>query len=218
VTASYSGDGNFSPSSSSAQQLTISQSSSVTQLTLSSPSATYGNETAESFGVNVLSVAAGTPTRMARVDDNGSTLCNFNVLPSDSGCEMPTATELPAGTYQMTASYLGDSNFSASATTSGQQLTISSATTTTALTLSSFTVSYGNEQAVQFGASVTPEYSGVPTGLVTIAEAGQSLCSFEVLFPACTASATALPPGTYQVTASYSGTVTSARRRPPRKS
>jgi hypothetical protein len=105
---------------------------------------TYGHEQAVQFEASVTSGASGTPSGTVTIAEAGATLCSFTYPTADS-CTI-AATKLPAGTYQVTASYGGNTDFAASASTP-QQLTIGRASSTTALALSRSTVTYGHEQA-----------------------------------------------------------------------
>ena len=111
------------------------------------------------------------------------------------------------GTAQISASYAGDGNFSAS-TAAAQALTIAKATSTTTLTLSPAKVTYGHEQAGKITATVVPQYTGTPTGKVTVtAGTGATVCVITLSGGSgeCVLKATQFSPGAVKLTASYSG-------------
>ncbi|HEY6472091.1 MAG TPA: Ig-like domain repeat protein, partial [Acidimicrobiales bacterium] len=209
VTATYDGDTNFSASMPSpSSPLTVMSGNSTTQLTLSSPSVTYGHENVENFTVNVTPLKAGTPQGTVTVAVPGTQLCS-GTLGADGSFECSVASDTALGasttTYTVTATFDSSNNsFFGSATSSS--LTVTQATTGTALQISPSSVTYASESAATFTASLTPQYAGTPTGFVTIAVGATTLCS--ITLPATHCSSTnqsALGAGNYNVTASYHG-------------
>lgn len=94
--------------------------SSATALNLSTATVTYGDEQAEQVSVMVSS--AGTPTGTVTVTAGASTLCTITLASAAGSCTLQ-ATQLTAGTYQVTGSYSGDANTSPS-TSPAQTLTV----------------------------------------------------------------------------------------------
>jgi hypothetical protein len=174
---------------------------SATAVNLSASTVTYGNEQAEQVSVTVSS--AGTPTGTVTVTAGTTTLCTITLASAAGSCTLQ-ATQLPAGTYQITGSYSGDASSSPSVSPA-QALTVSPAGSATALNLSAATVTYGNEQAEQV--SVMVSSPGTPIGMVTVTAGTTTLCTVTLAsgVGSCTLQATQLPAGTYQVTGSYSG-------------
>ena len=91
----------------------------------------------------------------------------------------------------------------------------------TALSLSSSTVFYGNEQVEKFGVKVTAGApgTGVPTGYVVVESGTKILCSIHLYrgTGSCSPAARALTQGSYEVMALYAGDLnfkpsTSSRR------
>jgi len=111
------------------------------------------------------------------------------------------------GTYGFVASYLPNPTFGSSA--SGKKtLTITKASSTTALKLSHTKVTFGDEQAAVIAVTVSPQYPGTtPTGTVTVKESGKTLCSSTLVSGkrSCSMSARSLPVGTYHLVATYGG-------------
>ena len=124
----------------------------------------------------------------------GSTLC-IAALPATS-CDTPTS--LAPGTYPVTATYSGDSNYNG-ATVGGAGFVVTKADT--AMTESAAPAS------IAYGAQDTLSVAGLPgdaTGSVTFASGGSTLCVAPLPAISCQ-TATTLAPGTYPVTAIYSG-------------
>ncbi len=209
VTASYAGDTNFTVSTSTASSLTITGGTSTTAFVLSSSSVTYGNEKSESALVTVTPLKSGTPTGSATVTVGTTTLCVVSSLTNGAGsCTITGNTLLAAsGTpYAVVATYGGDGNFTKSASVSSP-LTVTQATSGTALSISPPSVTYGGESAATFTATLTPQYVGTPTGSVTVAVGSTTLCT--ITLPTATgcisSNQAALNAGGYTVTASYHG-------------
>jgi hypothetical protein len=77
-----------------------------TSLSLSAPSATFGDEQGEQVSVTVTS-SAGTPTGTVKVLSGTATVCTATLVSGSGTCNLG-ATSLPAGTAHLTASYSGD--------------------------------------------------------------------------------------------------------------
>ena len=92
---------------------------------------------------------------------NGSTTLGTKSL--SGGQAVFSTTSLPAGTYAITASYVGDNNFSASSGNVNETIIAPRASVTT-LTASSNTSTLG--QSVTFTVTVRGSSSGTPTGLL----------------------------------------------------
>ena len=208
LTAAYSGDANFSMSSTTTSlPLTVTNGNSSTTLTIAPTTVAYGDEENVTFGANVTSTDPGTPTGTVAVMAGPTTLCSIT-LPATTCTTSATALPAAGAPYQVVASYLGDEIFTPSAS-DAQDFTVQQATTTTSLTLPPGTsVVYGNEGSITFQPTVTPAFAGTPTGTVTVLAGTTTLCTYTLPSGSgCSAPATALPAsGTpYMITASYTG-------------
>ncbi|MGA2530491.1 MAG: Ig-like domain-containing protein [Acidimicrobiales bacterium] len=165
-----------------------------------------------SIGVQVTgpSTPSETPTGRVSVSD-GTQSCQAPLSGSDgTATGSCSITEQTAGDYSLTASYPGDDNFGASATSASMPVTVGKASSTTALEFSSATVTYGDEGAEGLSVSVTPEFTGsMPAGTVTMSGSGSMLCAITLSGAkgSCTLSATQLAAGSYSLTASYAGSI-----------
>lgn len=206
----YDGDSTFSPSISDTETITVTPGEATTTLSLSPSTIGFGQQQDEQMTVKIAPVEEGTPTGQATVMVGGTTLCAAAVPASGIfSCNLEVG-QLPVGSYEVIASYDGDSNFAGSSS-SHELLTIAGKSVATpSLTLSTSKVNFGQEQAVRFTANVTGQGSGItPSGTVTIKAGSATLCSFTLTSGQghCNPTATKLSPGTYHVTASYSGDV-----------
>jgi hypothetical protein len=197
ITASYSGDPNFLPSSGTWTQ-TVNKAATTTALTSSPNPSSYSQSV--TFTATVTSTFGGTPTGTVRFTSGTTTLCNTATL-SGGVATCPYAT-LPAGSDSVTATYNGDSNH---ATSSGSETqTVNKATTTTALTSTPNPSNFN--QSVTFTATVTGQFGGTPTGTVTFTSGTTTLCNMMGLSAGvATCVYSTLPSGSDLVTASYSG-------------
>jgi hypothetical protein len=97
---------------------------SVTALSLSSSTVTYGNEQVEKFNVMVTAGAPGTgvPTGYVGVESGTKILCIIHLYRGTGSCS-PAAGALARGSYKIVAHYSGDMNFKPS-TSSLKTLTV----------------------------------------------------------------------------------------------
>jgi len=189
VTATYSGDANYNAATATGATFTVTKADTAMTESAAPASLPYGTQ-------DTLSVSgvAGAATGTVTFTSGGSTLCTAT-LPATS-CQ--TSTSLIPGTYDVTATYSGDSNFNA-ATATGASFTVTKADT--AMTESAAPA------AIPYGVQDTVSVAGLPagaTGAVTFTSAGSTLCSATLPATSCQ-TLTSLTPGTYDVTATYSG-------------
>jgi len=119
-----------------------------------------------------------------------------------SGVASYTTATLTAGTKSITAVYSGDSNFATSTSSALSQI-INKATTTTALSSSLNPSTFG--QSVTFTATVSPQYSGTPTGSVTFKLGTTKLATVTMSGGAAMYTTSTLPSGSDTIMATYSG-------------
>ena len=208
LTAVYGGDDNYIGSSSSPQDLTIEQVITQMQVFPVPGYALYGAENGNFFIVGVGgNNNNGNASGSVSITADGVNLVAPGACPANNGggnpCYIDSATALPASTtpYTVTLSYPGDANFLPASTT--VPLSIYPATSSTSLTVSPSSTSYGDEGSVTISATVTSGTTGSPSGSVTVQNGGDTVCTI-ALQPAgsntadgsCPAlSGTQLPPG-----------------------
>lgn len=217
LTATYAAQQGFDSSVSAPQALTVTTASTTTALTLSAPTVTLGGEDTEQLTATVRSGATGTLAgSVAITADNGTgnpaLICRATVGADGTIACALTASQLPPGDYQLTATYSGDSTHDGSASPP-QALTVTKPiATTTILTQSAPLLIFGREQAEHLTVQATSSGSGTPTGTVTVTAGSATVCTTTLASGtgSCTLTASQLPSGTYQLTASYSGDTTFA--------
>lgn len=186
ITATYSGDSNYSTSVATLTQ-TVNKNTPTVTVTTSGPS-TYGSPV--SITATVSSGATGTVTFTS-----GSTTLGSGTI---SGGKVTISTSvLPAGTDTITASYGGDSNNNPATGTTTQ--TVSKIASTTTLTSSANPSAFN--QSVTFTATVT---TGA-TGTVTFTSGATTIGTATISNGTATATTSTLPVGSDPITAAYSG-------------
>ena len=216
LTATYSGDNNFAGSSSVPQDLSVVKVTSQMQLFPVPGYAFYGAETGNFFITGVGGGNGGNPTGFFSVTANGVNLVAPGSCSAGNGggnpCFIDSATALPASStpYEVTATYPGDTNFTAASAT--VPLSVFPATTSTNLSVASSTAAFGNESAVQISATVTSGTTGSPTGSIAVQNAGDTVCTITLAGSGpntatgtCSLSDTKLSLGSHSLTASYPG-------------
>ena len=128
-------------------------------------------------------------------------------LSSGSASLTLSTTGLPAGTYPITASYSGDTNYESSASTA-LNVVVSKSATTTALVITPTTVTQPG--SVKFTGTVkrsTAGIAGSPTGSIAFSTGTYTIATVNLSAGSASYSLTldGLPSGTYPITATYSG-------------
>ncbi len=196
IIATYSGDADDSGSSSAPLPLTVVQATTQTALTITpNPALVLAPIT---FTAKVTG-NGGAPTGSVNFLANGDVIGAGTV--GASGTATLSTSTLAAGTYVVTAAYTGDANDSGS--TSGPvSLTVSLATTTTAVTVSPSPALVGT--AITISAKVTSD-GGTPTGSVNFIANGNILAAATLNAGTASFATSSLTPGTYTITAAYAG-------------
>jgi hypothetical protein len=203
ITATYSGDADFSGNTSPTLQQTVTKSATATTVASSLNPSTVNQSV--TFTATVTPASSGTINPGGTVTfKDGTTSLGTGTLNGSLQATFSTAA-LAIGTHSITAVYGGDSNFTGS-TSSALTQTINQTTTTTAV-ISSANPSTINE-SVTFTATVTPAVSGVfaPTGTVTFKD-GSATLGTGTLNSSLQASFTTagLALGSHSITAVYGG-------------
>jgi hypothetical protein len=213
ITAVYAGDTNFVTSTSTnADTQTVNKAATTTAVSSSKNPTVSGEGVTFTATVAAASPATGTPTGptgSVAFKDGGTTFCTVTLVAGTASCG--TATLTP-GTHNITASYTGDANYTASDSTVAVLQQVNKASSGTVVTSSKNPAEIGDN--VTYTATVSPVApgTGVPSGTVTFAEGGNAIggCGAVILTPgASNATATCTvsnpPLGTHAITATYSG-------------
>lgn len=125
VNAVYSGDSNFTGSTSNTLSQNVTQVSSSTTTTLV-PSVNPSVSGKPVTFTAAVSSSAGTPMGMIRFLNGATVLATMELK---SGSAKYTTSKLPLGTNSITAVYVGDSNYSGSTSLPVQQIVLDATTT-----------------------------------------------------------------------------------------
>ena len=207
--------------SSSTPVQTFSVSSVTTGLGLSLTSVAYGHETSEIFTVTVTGQSRdGHPEGTVTGYDSSTKLCSATLNPGTGDVASVTcalkASELAAGNYDdVFATYSpgrpssSDPSYTYGTSSSAPQtFSVSKDTTRTKVSKSPTNVTYGHESASVFSVTVTTHYGeAVPNGKRLTVHVGHVTCTVVLKGGkgACTIANTALPVGSYLVSATYGG-------------
>ncbi|QIY59999.1 Ig-like domain repeat protein [Streptomyces sp. RPA4-5] len=203
VTATYSGDSNFTTSSGTDTQ-TVNLASTTTAVSTTPDPSVVGQSVTFSATVAPVAPGAGTPTgTVTFVATDGVTTVTLTGTLSGGTTSVTTNGLVTAGVYVVTATYSGDADFTGS--TGADTQTVTQASTTTALSSSPDPSVVG--QPVTFTATVAPVApgAGTPTGVVTFVITGGPTLAGTLSGGTATVSTNALGVGTFPVTATYSG-------------
>jgi hypothetical protein len=193
-----------------ADQFTFEEATSTTAITSVTRSPVVGQPVSVRVKVTGQSTTSGSlaPPGKVTVSD-GTRSCKATLSGSDGiatgSCSI---AEQAVDNYLLTASYTGGSYFVPSSTSASTSLTVTKATSTTALKLSAAKVTYGDEQLEHLSVTVSPEHSGSrPTGTVRVKESSTTLCVITLSSAkgSCKLSAKKLKAGTYRLVATYRG-------------
>jgi hypothetical protein len=218
LTAVYGGDDNFLGSPSSPQTFDVDQVTTQMQVFPVPGYAFYGAESGNFFIVGGGGGNGGNPSGFFSVTADGISLISPDSCPASNGggnpCFIDSPTALPASTtpYTVTVSYPGDQNFTPASTT--VPLLVFPATTSTRLTISPSTATYGAEGTADISVTVTSGTTGAPSGPVVVQSGGTTVCTVDDLTATAPNAATGschplgdaqLATGTYALTANYEG-------------
>ncbi len=170
VTATYSGDGNYSAATATGSSFIVNKAD--TAFTEGAAPATLPFGTADTVSASGLPTGAtGTVTFVS----GATTLC-ATTLPAAS-CN--TSSTLALGTYPVTATYSGDGSYSVS-TATGASFTVIVAGTTFVESAAPATIAHGAQDTLS--ASGLP---GSATGTLTFSSGGSTLCTATLANASC---------------------------------
>ena len=197
ITASYSGDTNFTAATSGALVQVVE--GAVLTLSSSANPSVVGQSVTITVTASAVPITAGTPTGTVTFLD-GTTILGTQAL--SNGQAAFSNSTLTAGTHSISASYSGDSTFAAT-----RSMALTQIVTGIAIALTSSADPSLSGQSVTFTAAVSPvpAGTGTPTGTVTFLDGTTTLGTQTIGNGSTAFTASILSPGTHLITASYSG-------------
>ncbi len=202
ITATYSGDANFTTSTGGVAE-TVLPVSTTTSVVASPPTSTYGQSVTLTATVAPTTGTAN-PAGTVTFTVNGTTL-GTSLLSTTGGVTTTSmlVTTLPVGSDSITASFDGSADFLASSSTAATPFAVSEAPTSLGLLTSLNPSPFA--QSVTLTATAFPTTGSGETGTVTFFDNGTAIGTSSVSNGQATLSTTALPVGTDAITASYGG-------------
>ena len=198
LTAVYSGDANYQPSTSGAISVVVQLAPTTTSLaTSANPSVVGQNVTLTAAVSSITANAAGNVNFM-----DGTTLLSSVAL-NGSETAVYTTSSLTFGAHALTAIYVGDSIHATSTSAVANEQIVETAPET--LTSSANPATSGTN--VTFTATVTGQNGIVPTGQVNFLNGTTSLGTVTMANGVAAYTTNALAVGTHSISASYSGDV-----------
>jgi hypothetical protein len=161
------------------------------------------------FTASVTSSAGAPPNREIVSFEQGTIVLGTGTLTRGSAGFITSS--LTVGTDSITAVYTGDSNFAPSNSAIVKQV-VRKASTTITLASSENPSSYG--QSVTFTATVTPQFSGTPTGSIKFYNGAAILGTATLSSGVASHTTTKLAVGTHSITAHYEGSSSFATSTP----
>ncbi|MGW3269588.1 beta strand repeat-containing protein, partial [Streptomyces sp. NPDC001056] len=200
ITAAYSGDANFTPSSGSGTQQ-VGQAATSTSVTASPSPSVFGQAVTFTATITASAPGSGVPTgTVSFVIDGGAPV---DVTLDSSGQATLSVSTLPAGDHTVTATYSGAPDFAASTVSHTQ--TVGRATTSTAVATSPNPSVFGQAVTMTATVSANPPGAGTPTGTVAFTLSTGETATVPLSGGVATLTLNTLAPGGHTVTAVYSG-------------
>jgi hypothetical protein len=203
-TAAYSGDQNYAASTSVGTTTTTTGLATETSLTASS----YAISTGQSITFYSTVFSPGNPsTQTGTVTFSAAVQGVLGTGTVSGGLATLTLSSLPAGTYNLTATYSGDATFAGSSSTTLVIVTVAQVPATLAGSITPVPLLYGNYAVLLASASFSPGVVGGPVGTLQASVSGVAGDTFvqplipSTLGPSSTATFTfgAPVPGRYSV-------------------
>lgn len=207
ITAVYSGDSNFTGSTSSAFTQTTSPGATATMIASSSDPSVAGQAVSYTATVSAVAPASGIPTGTVAFLDGASTVTGCATQALVAGMASCTVTYSIAGSHFITAAYSGDTNFTGS---SSAPLSEDIALVESVTTVASPASTWAKGQVESFTATVAPASPApfTPTGTAAFMDAGAPIpgCAAQAVVSGTASCHVAFTgTGRYPITAVYSG-------------
>jgi hypothetical protein len=205
ITATYAGDANVKASASAPQTVTIGKATSTTLLAVSAASITAAQS--ETLTAKVTGLLSPAITGTVTFFDGTTSLGSGNLtVAAGTGTASLTVPTLAVGAHSITASYSGDTNYTASISPA-QTVTVTQITSATRLAISAPSINAGQSETLT--ATVAGAASPVLSGVVTFFDGTTSIGTHTVTATSGGGTAaltvTTLAAGTHSITAHYGG-------------
>jgi autotransporter-associated beta strand protein len=201
ISAQYSGDSNFAPSTAPGVSILVAQASTKTTLTPSTTTPVFGESVTLTAAVSAVSPGAGTPTGTVQFF-NGTTSLGTATLSAGLGSISTSALAL--GANSITEQYSGDTNFLGQ-TSTATTLTVGQASTTTTISSTPTSPVFGQAVTITAAVVVVSPGTGTPTGTVKFMIGSTVLGTATLSSGAADITTSSLPVGSDTISTVYSG-------------
>ena len=195
ITASYPGDTNNSPGTSSAITQVVKDGTTTTLTSSLNPSSAQSSVTLSVTVLGASIIPAGTVT----IVDSSTKLGTVTL--DATGSASLNVTNFTVGTHSLTATYAGNANSQTSKSTLSQVVVASS--TTSAIVTNNADAVFG--APVGFTATVTAVNGGTPTGTVTFKDGATALGNVKLSSATAVFNTSSLSVGPHSISVVYGG-------------
>ena len=207
ITAVYSGDSNFSGSTSPILTETVNQGATATMVTSSVDPSVSGQTVIYTAMVTATAPAGGTPTGTVTFSDGGTTISGCIAQPTVGAVALCTSVYAGVGGHAITAVYNGDANF-ISSTSPVLTQTVNQGATSSVVSSSADPSVSGQDVTYTATVAALAPASGIPSGTVTFMDGVTTLsgCVVQPLVGGVVACSIAYAGvGSHAITAVYGG-------------
>jgi hypothetical protein len=201
LTSVYSGDADFTGSTSPVDTVTVTQASTTTSLTATPDPSVFGQAKTLTATVTAVPPGAGTSTGTVSFFD-GATLLGTSAL--SGGVATFTTTALGVGSHPLTSVYTGDTGFNGS-TSPVDTVTVTQASTTTSLTAAPDPSVFGQPKTLTAIVVAAPPGAGTPTDTVSFFDGASLLGTSALIGGVATFTTSTLGVGNHSLTSVYGG-------------
>ena len=201
LTASYGGDTDFNPSSSTAQHI-VNKAATTTSITTDLPDpSVVGQAYTITASVTAQAPGAGAPDGVVDIDDGSGNTCQITLSNGQGACSLVSTGP---GLKTLTASYGGSTSFNPSSGTA--QHTVDKIDTTTAILADLPDPSViGQPYTITASVTAQPPGAGTPGGTIDIDDGGGNTCQATLSNGQGACSLVSIAAGPKTLTVSYRG-------------
>ena len=207
IDANQAGNADYNAAAQVQQAVSVAKGGTSIHLKFSSPTMSYGHENADRITVTVAPQFPGTkPRGKVTISGAGKKLCELKLSAAGKASCSLRASELKIGSYRLSTSYAGSSDFTGRS--SKTRLLVTEPATKTSLSVTTAKVTLGNEQVARVIVSVRPVFGGpAPAGRVIVTSPAHVVCVIALAKGNgdCALASKVLGKGTYHLGASYAG-------------
>jgi hypothetical protein len=201
ITIRYSGDTNFTTSTSSTLVQTVNKDGTTTAVVSSANPSVYGQAVTFTATVAAAAPGTGTPTGTVTFLDGTATLATVNL---SGGTAAFTTSSLAVTSHSITARYNASTTFTGSTSSALTQVVSQDGVTATVVSSANPSV-FGQKVTFTVTVSAAAPGAGTPSGTVTFLDGTTTLGTASLSGGSASFSTTKLAVGTHSITVTYAG-------------